>query len=197
MKKEINFYDTMNSLELYIRSVDRVRFLQAIEACDLHIFGAKKYEDDWKRVLKGKKRVHFHDEVAHHALPEIFRRARAVLNSLPTIKRGLHERLLLALTQGASVLGNANVFIHSQFGQSKALLNILPPDYNSANALLEEAFQDEDARLEDVFATHSIIRDKHTWDARAETLTKRLPKFLQEIREKNIHGVIPLFDKDN
>lgn len=196
IKKKVDYFETMNQLEIYIRSVDRIKFLQSIDACDLHIFGAKRYEADWKKVLQGKKRVFFHDAVPHEELVQVFRRARCALNSLPSIKRGLHERLLLALSQGASVLGNENIYITSQFPRSLALLNILPPDYARANDLLHDAFKDEKARLDDVLATHSIIREKHTWDIRAEALLKKLPKFIMDIRQNNIHGVIPFFDKD-
>lgn len=192
LKKKIEYFDLMNSLELYIRSVDRVRHLQAIDGYDIHIFGAKAYEEGWKRELKGKKRLFFHPEVPHDELPKIFRRARVVLNSLPTIKRGFHERLLLALSQGASVLGNGNVYIESQFPESKALLNILPPNYAKANSLLADAFKDEEARLADVLFTHATIGEHHTWDQRAKTLLKKLPAILTEMQGKN-KQVVPSF----
>jgi len=192
LKKKIEYFDLMNSLELYIRSIDRVRFLQAIDGYDLHIFGAKQYEEGWMRELKGKKRLFFHPEVLHDELPKVFRRARCVLNSLPTIKRGFHERLLVALSQGASVLGNDNVYIQSQFPLSKALLNIMPPNYSRANALLDAAFKDEATRLEDVIATHTTIREHHTWDERAKTLLKKLPPLLQQLQGQN-KQVVPSF----
>lgn len=177
LSKKLDFFSQLNMLEVYIRNTDRLRLIQNIEGRTVHIFSAKVFQHNWQRALQDKKNVQYHDEVPFEQLAEIFGRARAVINSIPTIKRGLHERLLLALAQGASVISNENMVVPVEFRQPNAVLLYLSPDYKGVNTLLDEAFTDEEARLNDVLATHKTIKERHSWDARAKTLIKTLPTF--------------------
>lgn len=172
-KKGISGFELMNWLELYIRGIDRIRFIQALRGVDIHIFGAC---DDWKKVLGTKKRLFFHEAVSYDRLPEVFLRAKCVLNSMPTIKRGLHERLLLALACGATVLGNDTVLLSTTFPQNRAILQLLAPHYERANDLLSDCFQNEKMRLADVEATRSLLHEQHTFDARVTLLTNYYTK---------------------
>jgi len=183
LSKKLDFYSQLNMLEVYIRNTDRLRIVQNIENYTVHIFCSSAFQLNWQKALKGQKNIQFHDEVSFKDLGTIFSRAKAIINSIPTIKRGLHERLLLALASGASVLGNENVFITSQLQAPKALLNILSPNYKNANAMLDETFDNEEARLADVFSTHKIIKEHHTWDVRAKTLMTTLPPFLRRLNQ--------------
>lgn len=182
LAKKLDFFSQLNMLEVYIRNIDRMRLIQNIDGHTVHIFSAKVFTEAWKRALHNKKNIEFHEEVSFDELATIFGRAKCVINSIPTIKRGLHERLLLALGQGASVLGSENIFITGQFHPSKALLNILSPDYSNANDLLKDAFANEEARLLDVLSTHNTIKEQHTWNVRAKTLVDTLPPFLKRMK---------------
>ena len=180
-EKGIPAFTLINWLEIYIRGIDRIRFIQAIEGHDIHIFGQKEEQELWKKALKRKKRLFFHEKVPYDKLPEVFLRTRAVINSMATIKRGLHERLLLGLSQGASVLSNDNIFIEKTFNQPKALLNIRMPDYSQANELLAHAFENEEERINDIMKAHKIIRDQHTFDVRVKMLQDTLPQMIQNV----------------
>jgi hypothetical protein len=176
-----SLFGLMGSLEHYLRAVDRIEFIKAIDKFAVHIFGPKEDEAAWKSVLPSKNNIYFHEAVSYDELPSLFRRARCVLSSIPTIKRGLHERLLLALSQGASVLTNENIFIPKVFPQKNAVINVLSPHYRAANALLAEVFRDEEARLQEVLSLSQTTLKKHTFDARVELLQEVLPEMLQEI----------------
>ncbi|MBS0635669.1 MAG: glycosyltransferase family 1 protein [Verrucomicrobia bacterium] len=181
MDKKLDFFSQLNLLEVYIRNTDRLRMIQNIKNHTVHIFTAKSFMPVWKDRLKGQTNLEFHDEVPFDQLGEIFSRAKCVINSIPTIKRGLHERLLLALAKGASVLTSENIFISSQFAPSKAILNVLSPNYATIDAQIAEACKDEEARFKDVLACQQVIQSKHTWDARAKTLMETLPPFLKRL----------------
>ena len=140
-----------------------------------HIFGP--HEAEWKAVLKGKNRLVFHPEVPYEKLPEIFLHSRCVITSFPHIKRGLHDRILLALSQGATVLCNDNLYVQRDFPEGKAVLPILSPNYSKANERIDFALANEQERLDAVLATHTIRRS-YTWDSRARTLVDELPPFL-------------------
>lgn len=181
LAKKLDFFSQINMLEVYIRNTDRKRLLENIKDHTIHIFTSKEYREAWKFALSGKSNIVFHDNVPFHELPAIFSRARAVVNSMPTIKRGLHERLLLALASGASVLGSDNIFIAKEFNEPKALVTLLSPDYTNVNDLLHNAFQDEDDRVKAVLATHKTIKNAHTWDVRAKNLAAVLPPIIKSL----------------
>lgn len=193
--KSIEYFDLMNSLDQYIRGVDRRRILEAIDR-PVHIFGAKKYEALWTKSSKKSKLV-FHNEVPFREMPSVLKRSRIVINSFPMFKRGLHERMLMSLACGASVLGNDNMYVQKEFGQSLAIGNFLSPNYHLANTFIEEALKDEQKRHRAVVATHEAIRFKHTWDVRAKQLVETLGPMLDEIRKNNSVGISHLFAKGN
>jgi hypothetical protein len=177
-----SLFGLMGTLEHYLRAVDRIEFLRAIEGFGIHIFGPKSDEDKWRQALLKKDNLYFHPEVPYEELPLLFRRARCVLSSIPTIKRGLHERVLLALSQGASVLASENIFIPKVFPQKRAVMNVLFPHYKKANTLLQEVFQNEQMRLQEVLALSQTTLKRHTFDARVQFLQEALPFFLEEVK---------------
>ena len=166
----INRFDLMENFDRYLRALDRERMLLAIEGRDIHIFGL---HDGWKKILKKKSHVFYHNAFPFEKSPEIFRRAKCVISSSPMFKRGLHERMLLALSQGASVLCNDSLFIQRDFHYQKAILPILSPDYSKANALIDHAFANEKERLEQVWQRMKPFVIYYTWDSRARTLVGR------------------------
>ncbi len=167
--RSINYYDLLNSLDQYIRNLDRKRIVEAIER-PVHIFGAQKYELEWQKCLKDEKKLIFHDSKPFSELSQLFSESYIVINSFPMFKRGLHERLLLALASGASVLGSKNLAVQNSFPKSLGRLDYLSPNYQEANSLIEKALKNDSERLNDVFATHDIILQNHTWDVRAKEL---------------------------
>lgn len=177
MDKKLDFFSQLNLLEVYIRNTDRLRMIQNIHSHKVHIFTPKTSLGAWREGLGDKKNVLFYDEVPFATLAEVFANAKCVLNSAPTIKRGLHERLLLALGQGASVVTSENIFISSQFPASKAVMNA----GDQIDTQITEACKNEDARFADIRSCQKIIQDRHTWDARAKTLVETLPPFLKRL----------------
>jgi glycosyltransferase involved in cell wall biosynthesis len=175
-------FHVANSLEQYIRALERVRFVEAISNYDVHIFGVKEDQVKWKKAFPDKKRLFLHDEVAYTELPELFRRSKIVINSAPMIKHGVHERILLALSQGASVLTSDNTYIAQSFIQEKAVRGVIAPNFKNLDAVIDDMTRDEDARLDEVLKTHPIIRSEFSWDRRVAMLQERLPELIQEMQ---------------
>jgi hypothetical protein len=167
--------------------------LQAVNVCDIHFFGPKRDQPAWKKALGRSKQLFFHPSIPYTLMHEIFLRSRVVFCSIPFIKHGFHERLFLALACGASVLTNKNAFLSELSADTKACLPILFPHYEDANALIQNAFSNEKARLESVMNCHSILAEKHTWDVRVHELAKKLPALLDQVRAKWQTGISHLF----
>ena len=106
-------------------------------------------------------------------------RSKVVLNSFPMFKRGLHERLLLALASGASVVSTDSMYVQRAFGKTGAILPYLSTSYDTVNQMIEVALQDEDTRFANVMATHEILKKYHTWDVRAQMLVDTLQTLLE------------------
>ncbi len=196
LEKSIDYFDLANSLDQYIRGVDRIGILEAIER-PVHIFGAKKDEDLWSKSISNPKKLIFHGEVPYKEMSAILRRSRIVINSFPMFKRGLHERVLLSLASGASVVGSDNIYMQKCFGVTPALMPSTFPDYAKVNVLIDAALKDEDARFSAVVATHDTIRAEHTWDVRAKTLLEKIPSMLEEIHKTSQEGISHLFGKNS
>lgn len=172
--KSLDYFDVLNTIDRYIRAVDRMRIVDAIER-PVHLFGSKKY-----------KNTIYHGEVPFTEMPQILSRAKFVINSFPMFKRGLHERLLSSLACGASVIAKETFFLQEIFGRNS--LAIL--DYSNINEKIEAALKDEDARFKAVTATHEVIRRDHTWDERAKQLIAVLPGFIRRIKETMREGML-------
>ncbi len=179
LQKKIPYFDLMNVFDRYIRAIDRVRIMEAIDR-PLHIYGT-----GWK---KNSKDI-FHDPVPFEKMPELLRRSKIVINSVPMFKRGLHERLLLALASGASVVTNKSYGLQKVFGEGGGLDYFLAPHYKDVNLAIERALGDEDSRFKAVLERHDLILQEHTWDARAKELILQLPPHIEAI-EKGMQGGI-------
>lgn len=182
-KKQIPLVDIMNSLEVFIRGEDRLRLLNAVKGHDLYIYGSKEDIPSWQKTLVGHKNIHYCDPVPFSELPDLFMRTKVVVNSLPTIKKGYHERIFTAIAFGASVLGSENVMISPWNVYSRAILPILSPNYNKASELIDYALHDEKMRLDDVLALRKIIENEHTWDNRRDFLLQELPKIISDLKK--------------
>ena len=90
------------SVDKYIRGKDRGRLFEAVQNERVHIA-----TDDvsFRRYQKRFPKVHFvyEGEVSFENLFPLFARSQCVLNSLPTLRKGLHERVLYALSFGCSL----------------------------------------------------------------------------------------------
>lgn len=162
--------EVANTLEQYIRARDRIALVKAIDGLDIHIFGPANEHVGWKRALPGKKQLYFHGPIEYEKVPELFSRARIVVNSMPMIKHGVHERLLLALSQGASVLTTKNNYVDGCFTAPRAVIGVLQQDYHAITAFLQHALADEDKRLSDIQLCRNIIKEQFTWDSRVSLL---------------------------
>ncbi len=181
--KELPIFDILNSIEKVIRGRDKIRLVNAMSGLDFHIFGKASDEERWREVCKDKKSFTFHEHVAFEDLLKLYKRSRIVVNSMPTIKKGFHERIFYGLAAGASVLTNENSLVPSAFDEKGALLYYLAPNYKDIPNTIQVALKDEEKRLQDVLKARERVRESHTWDNRVKTLQEVLGAQL-EARKK-------------
>jgi spore maturation protein CgeB len=186
-EKKISFLDVINSVEQAMRGRDKIRILNALHGHKVFIFGPTDDKILWERVLNKKNTYTFHKPVHFKDLFSVFKRSKIVINSMPAIKRGFHERLFMALAAGASVLTNDNVSVPMSFDQGQHLIYFLSPEYHKINQGIETALSNEKKRLEDVLKAREYIRDAHTWDARVKMLEVSLPPLLKKVKKQSLN----------
>lgn len=162
--KEFPIFDIINSVEKVIRGRDKISLVNALHGSDLHIFGSVRDEEGWKGACKNG--FVFHKAVPFKDLFALYKRSKIVVNSMPSIKNGYHERIFYGLAAGASVLTNENVLVPSTFEEGQALLYFLAPQYDAITKTVHTALKDEKKRLQDVLKARECVRASHTWDSR-------------------------------
>ena len=172
--KELPIFDIINSVEKVMRGRDKIRVVNALSGSDLHIFGSSGDEEGWRSQCKNTKGFVFHEAIPFKNLFSLYKRSKIIVNSVPMIKNGFHERIFYALAAGASVLTNENVLVPSAFEEGKALLYFLAPKYAEITQTINAALSDEKSRMADVLKARERVRASHTWDARVKTLQEVL-----------------------
>lgn len=168
-------FDVINSIDRKLRALDKICLLEATHR-PVHIFGHTDEHEKWKKTLPQKKNFIFHDAIPFDVLPDILRRSKVVLSSVPMFKRSFHERALMALGCGCSVITNKTDTLMAEFGCTKGISYFLAPDYNAINTSIEAALSSEQDRLTAAYNARQIVLHKHTWDARVATLKEKLKK---------------------
>lgn len=162
-----------NMLERYIRAVDRT---QLVEACinhfDVHVFSSAEDMPKWTERYGSK--LHVHEECPYEKLFDLFSRSKFVLNSVPTIKHGLHERLLTSVAAGAVSVSFDTEFLEHTLPKSQSIILYKPSDMEGLISQMKNADFGRDEKL------CSLIAQKHTWDDRVEHI-------MQVYRPQKIH----------
>lgn len=158
-KNALSLPKFISSVEQYMRGLDRTRLIRSLSGKRIHIFG-----EGWEHV---PSHVVLHPPLPFSSVFEVCQQAKVVLNSVPMIRRGYHERLFLGLAAGALV-------VTSQ-------INI--PDAAGIPSLVQyttsslTTLQDRLATWSEVPPPFGWMENFHTWDARV----KRLLPFLTQL----------------
>ncbi len=164
-----------NMLEPYIRAVDRTKLIDAcLNHFDVHVFSSAEDSPKWKERFGSKLNVH--DECPYDQLFDLFSSSKFVLNSVPTIKHGLHERLLTSVAAGAVSVSFDTEFLELLLPRSPAVILYRPAELDKLIVEMKTGQTGRDVDLCNSFA------QEHTWDARIDYLMDVLPKKLELIR---------------
>ncbi len=176
-----NIYEAYISLEKYIRGRDRERMLSLLDGFNGHVTLLTHADDaeKWKKSISKSVQLTVVEDVPYEETWRYYAQAKVVVNSVPTIKKGVHERLLAALFCSAKVLTTYSSMLPqesswtiacpllSAIDNSKELTAILCTPYGNA---------------EDV--VRPWINENHSWQARFEKMWPPLEREIRVIQEK-------------
>jgi spore maturation protein CgeB len=155
-KHSLSLSQFISSVELYMRGLDRKRLLKAFQGHSIHIFG-----EGWDPTP---------DCIIHPPLPfsslfDICTQAKVILNNMPMIRRGYHERLFLGLASGAIVVTTKlNQILHNP-----------PPSLIEYTSSSLPSLPGQVNMIKEVSPPLEWLRQNHTWDVRVKTF---LPWFI-------------------
>lgn len=169
--RQFTFFEICNIVEGILRARDRLNLLKAIDR-EFHLYGNNSR--NWKKALKSQNNCIVHEAVSFSEMTTLLQSAKIVLNSSPMFKEGLHERILFALANGASVITNENCMLPDAFPHPLSVGTYIAPHYNRINPLIEKMLSNEEERKGAVLESQEIIKKQHTWDQRAAELLFKL-----------------------
>ena len=102
-KRQLPPFFLANSIERYARGLDRERLLVALKGRSVHIFTEKEDAIHWSKE-EAAHGCRFNPPVPFDEVVDICRMSKVVINSVPHIRKGYHERLFLSLASGAVTL---------------------------------------------------------------------------------------------
>lgn len=183
--KKTNLTYVLNTIELILRHDDRMALITSIKNIPIHIFGGIESEKEvWSSLLQNQTNLIFHEKVDFVDAIEVMKKSKILINSIPTINYGGHERLFYALMAGALPLTTASPFIEHNFKDQESVLTYKPLEWDKAEAKIQYYLDNEPARKEVVERGRKIVLENHTWNHRARTLLNS-PIVQKIIKERN------------
>lgn len=148
-------------VENYVRGVDRVNLVQALDCPRLHIWG----HGNWRRYVKEAK---VHRAVSFDLGLQVMSRSKIVLNSAPTLQYGSHERIFHALILGALPMTSDTHYVRKYFSPGE---NISVYRMRHVKERVDHYLGDDKARIAMTDLGREEVLRNHTWDERAGRLT--------------------------
>ena len=164
--KQIAFSSLASSVMTVTRGLDRINLLNAVDGT-IHVFGEARL---WLPLLQDKSKFIFHPPIPFKAISTIFQQSKFVLNCMPMFKHGLHERILYAIANGASIITQENGILPSLFKDGEGIYYYDPSNYKGVNDQIKKALSNEPLRLQHAIHARTYIRENHTWDHRVQLL---------------------------
>lgn len=176
--KEVNINEVLQDLEYYIKGRDRVELAKAVKA-PLHLFGGSIDTLGWKDYFYGRKNIHVHSPVNYSQALQVMKRSRILLNPSFKNKEGAHERVFAGLASGALVVTTESQYLRDRFTENKELVYYRHPHLETVQGDIEKYLSDESLRQSIVEKGCLKIKEGETWDHRADTIAKELPKLAE------------------
>ena len=167
-------------LDLYLRGVDRIELLKALEGLPVHLFGNAQGRP-WDHFLDIKKGYTIHPSLPFPEILKVMADSQIVLNSSPMFKTGGHERIFYGLGLGAAVLTNQTPWLENNFALDQEVLSYVSTQWERAGSLLEGLLENPSAIEKIAFQGQARVLKEHTWDMRAQQLLPLAEKAIEVI----------------
>lgn len=143
----------------------KIRLIQSLSDFDVKVYG----NEEWKKHISGKVKYmgccNIKDTV------EILNKSKIALHSHPfTLTSGLHERVLNAAAVQTFCLCSDAPSFKLEFGDSLGYFS--QKDFDDAPKQAQYYLNNEEERIQKAYKAYEIVKAKHTWVKRAESILK-------------------------
>ncbi len=171
----LDVWDLINSIERYMRGLDRERLLHSFPGRTTHLFSCEQDIPNW---VHNCPNVILHKEIPFSDVADLCSQTRIVLNSIPMIRNGFHERLFLGLASGAVMVTTKLPLLPSWLEDSGALVSYTTSSMATLSKRVYEA-EKKERNQEEIF---QWLECEHTWKARLQKLFPEIDKNVQDLR---------------
>lgn len=158
------FTNLLVHADYYIRGYRRKKVLESFKHLSLMIFNT-----DWQYLKNKNGRIQIYPSIDYLEFQYKLQHAKMILNILPNLSYGGHDRIFTAMLTGGVSLTDKNKFLESNFTHGE---NILFYDLDDPN--LEEKvvsyLQDVDMLERIALKGREIAKKNHTWEQRAKSI---------------------------
>lgn len=112
------FLFVCSSVDLYVRAVRAERMVRALMPLDAVIVG------DWSHLDRTTARARFRDPIPAHLLDRAYADARITVNTSPSVRRGLHERIMAGLFAKSAILSDTTPYLRQTLAACPAFHGI-------------------------------------------------------------------------
>lgn len=179
----VNMIDLLKELEAYLKGIERVKMVKAINDAEVHIFGSQELNCG-KKYFKDQANVILHDPVTFNESIKIMQQSRIALNSSIKNKEGGHERIFYGLASGALVVTNENSWLKETFEDGKNILFYRYRELDKLNDQVNAYLADEPKRRAIAESGRQTVMKYHTWDIRMANLLQNIAPILTEFQSR-------------
>ncbi len=181
----INRFELMKELDFYVRSYDRIALLQEISLHHpLTIVGGgpsfSKIGGNWQDHFSKTHQVSIYPEIPYKDATNWIKRAKILLNSSPCYYQGSHERILMGLSCGCSVLTSCSKYVEESFGLQAGVDYYTPGKWKESLDKINYFLQDSNYEILSKKGA-LLVENAHTWKHRVETLLTHFPDLYSSI----------------
>jgi len=182
-----------NELDAYVSGKARVDLIRSIRDAKIEIVGGHLGSRGWEKYVGSQPNVTIHPGISIEQTIEMMKQSRIVLNNSPTLKHGVHERVLMGLACGALVVTDENSYLTEQFDKGKAIVMYRQNELDQVNATINSYLADSQKSIKISLEGQAIVHRSHTWEKRSKDLIKSL-NFLTRTTEDPFDKFTDLYE---
>jgi hypothetical protein len=160
------FLFVCSTVDHYVRAVRAERMVSALMRHDALIVG------NWSHIDRSSARARFHAPIAADRWDELYAASKIVVSTSPTVRYGIHERVMAGLLAKSAVLSDTTPFVQNLLKDCPSFLgvNIDQPTFGEEVDCALSSFLADPASPAKVESSAAVARELFSFD----TFTQQL-----------------------
>lgn len=172
LKREA-FAETMNAMHLVDKYVRALYRHLAVKALVEHGISVDVWGDHWEEILpelSEPSRLTIHAPVSYRDAAEIYQESQIVLNVMPWVKEGLHDRLLGGMLAGAVCVSDETTTLRKEWEPEKEVVLYSLAHLEQLPVMVKDLLAAPEIMQEIANAGKAHAGKAHDWEARSGEL---------------------------